>query len=249
MSALVHVSRSLMARARTAAAACVCLGAALATSPRPITAADRARVEVVSLTVDAMAEPLGIDDLHPRLAWRLQRAQRGVIQTGYRVLVASRPDRLSEGVADVWDSKDVAAPDPFALYAGPAVKSRTRYYWSVRVSTTGLGASAWSSPGWFETALLSTAEGQGSWIAGSVRGRVAVAWRQTPSGLQLDVTVPTTATAEVYVPASDRARVSESGRSADEADGVRFQRMVDGHAAYALGSGEYHFLSRKEVHP
>ncbi|PYQ54947.1 MAG: hydrolase, partial [Acidobacteria bacterium] len=83
----------------------------------------------------------------------------------------------------------------------------------------------------------------------SVRGRVAVAWRQTPPGLRLDVTVPPTATAEVHVPASDRARVSESGLAADGSEGVRFLRMADGHAVYAVGSGEYHFLSGKEIHP
>jgi alpha-L-rhamnosidase len=83
----------------------------------------------------------------------------------------------------------------------------------------------------------------------SVRGRIASAWRRTPSGLQLDVTVPPNATAEVHVPASGAARVRESGRPATSAEGVRFERMADGHAVFAVGSGEYHFLSLSEVHP
>ncbi len=147
---------------------CVCLGAALVTVPRGVTA-DRPDVEVTGLTVDAMAEPLGLDDAQPRLAWRLRSARRGVLQATYRVLVASRPDRLVEGTADVWDSKDVRSPDPFALYAGPALEARTRYYWSVRVETTGAGASRWSAPGWFETALLAATDWQGAWIAGPER--------------------------------------------------------------------------------
>jgi alpha-L-rhamnosidase len=76
------------------------------------------------------------------------------------------------------------------------------------------------------------------------------AWRAaaaTPSGLQLDVTVPPNATAEVHAPASDPALVREGGGPADKADGVRFQRMVDGRAVYAVGSGEYHFLSLGEA--
>ena len=73
------------------------------------------------------------------------------------------------------------------------------------------------------------------------------AWRKTPSGLQLDVTVPPNATAEVHVPASNPALVREGGGPADKADGVRFQRMVDGRAVYAVGSGEYHFVSLREA--
>ena len=81
----------MTAPARPAAAACVCLAAVLGTSRHALTDTESARVTVTGLTVDAMAEPLGIDELHPRLAWRLQSAQRGVMQTAYRVLAASRP--------------------------------------------------------------------------------------------------------------------------------------------------------------
>ena len=81
----------------------------------------------------------------------------------------------------------------------------------------------------------------------SVRGKVAAAWRQTPSGLELDVTVPPSATADVHVPASNPALVREGGVAADKADGVRFQKMVDGRAVYAVGSGEYHFVSLREA--
>jgi alpha-L-rhamnosidase len=200
----------------------MCLAAALVSSPRPLPAADPARVSVVGLTVDAMEEPLGIDDAHPRLAWRLESAQRGVMQTAYRVLVASRPDRLGEAAADIWDSKDVAASDPFAIYAGPPLQPRTRYYWSVRVATTGAGASVWSSPGWFETALLSAADWKGAWIAGPER---SLAERTPEEGLAND------------------ARLRE------EAESVRFQRMEDGRAVFSVGSGEYHFLSGKEAQP
>ena len=110
------------------AAVSVCLSAGLVAAPP---AADRRDLMVVGLAVDAMAEPLGIDDPAPRLSWRLQSHRRGVLQTAYRVLVASREDRLRDGAADVWDSKDVRSSDPFAMYAGPALKPRTRYYLSL----------------------------------------------------------------------------------------------------------------------
>ena len=61
------------------------------------------------------------------------------------------------------------------------------------------------------------------------------------------MTVPPNATAEIHVPASGPTVVREGGRPATSADGVRFQRMVDGRAVYAVGSGEYHFLSPSEA--
>jgi alpha-L-rhamnosidase len=158
-----------MASARAVGAVSVCLSATLLMPSPRAAAADRHDVEVVGLTVEGMAEPLGIDDRQPRLGWRLQTRQRGVLQTAFRVLVASRPDRLGAGTADVWDSRDVRSADPFVVYAGPALKPRTRYHWSVRVGTTGAGASPWSSPGWFETALLAAEDWQGAWIAGPER--------------------------------------------------------------------------------
>jgi alpha-L-rhamnosidase len=78
----------------------------------------------------------------------------------------------------------------------------------------------------------------------STRGRVALAWRRTPSGLELDVTVPPNATAEVHVPATGPDMVTEGGRPAGEAEGVRFERSLGGYAVYSVGSGAYRFAAR-----
>ena len=120
------------------------------------------------LETDAAAEPLGIDDPTPRLSWVLNSARRGVRQQEYRVLVASRPELAREGSADVWDSGRVASSDPWTVYSGPALKPRTRYYWTAR-TWSNVGESAWSRPTWFETALLDSREWRGKWIAGPER--------------------------------------------------------------------------------
>ena len=70
------------------------------------------------LETDAAATPLGIDDRVPRLSWNVTSERRGVLQTAFRVLVASRPDLAVEGRADVWDSTRVASGDPWVVYAG-----------------------------------------------------------------------------------------------------------------------------------
>ncbi len=46
----------------------------------------------------------------------------------------------------------------------------------------------------------------------------------------MDVKIPANATATVFVPAKDPARVTESGRPAIEAEGARFLGAEDGAA-------------------
>ena len=121
------------------------------------------------LEADAASQPLGIDDRAPRLSWALVSGRRGVMQKAVRVLVASGAELAREGKADVWDSGQIASSDPWVVYAGPALKSRTRYYWSVRVWATNDLASNWAQPAWFETALLDADEWKGRWIAGPER--------------------------------------------------------------------------------
>ena len=45
----------------------------------------------------------------------------------------------------------------------------------------------------------------------------------------------------VYVPAADAATVTESGKPASQAEGVRFLRMEKDAAVYEVGSGDYLF--------
>ena len=125
-------------------------------------------VKLARLETDASAEPLGIDDHAPRFSWALVSARRGVMQRAFRVLVASRPELAREGKADVWDSGRVSSSEPWVIYDGPALKSRTRYYWSVRVWSS-VGESSWAKPTWFESALFDTHEWRGLWISGPER--------------------------------------------------------------------------------
>jgi len=61
--------------------------------------------------------------------------------------------------------------------------------------------------------------------------------------LKLDITIPINTTATVYVLAKDAAGVTESGKPAAQAAGVKFLRMENNAAVYELGSGTYQFQS------
>lgn len=45
--------------------------------------------EVTNLKVNYRKNPLGIDDLHPRLSWWISTEIRGFIQSAYQVQVAN----------------------------------------------------------------------------------------------------------------------------------------------------------------
>jgi alpha-L-rhamnosidase len=55
--------------------------------------------------------------------------------------------------------------------------------------------------------------------------------------------IPANTTATVYVPAKDAVGVTEYGKPAAEVAGVKFLRMENNAAVYAVGSGTYQFQS------
>ena len=64
------------------------------------------------LRCEYLVNPLGIDELQPRLSWKLtptDPAHRGLRQTEYQILVASSRDRLDRDQDSLWDSGHVAS--------------------------------------------------------------------------------------------------------------------------------------------
>jgi alpha-L-rhamnosidase len=112
---------------------------------------------VEGLTVEHRTDPLGVDAARPRFGWRTVSRVRGRRQTAYRVLVASTPDRLADGRADVWDSGRTDSADSVAVrYAGPELRPSTRYHWTVQVWDENGHRLPEAPAARFETGLLST---------------------------------------------------------------------------------------------
>lgn len=126
-----------------------------------------AKVEVVNLRVENMTSPLGIDTDRPRLSWQLVSDKKGVVQTGYRIIVSSTPG----GNGDLWDTGDVQSDEQLWIpYAGKRLKSGQLCYWRVKV-TTNKGATEWSDKGKpaaaadrFSIGLLGETSWSGRWI-------------------------------------------------------------------------------------
>jgi len=62
-----------------------------------------AAVNVGDLTAERLVNPLGLETQHPRLSWVITSDRTGVMQTAYRILVASSPELLEREKGDVWD--------------------------------------------------------------------------------------------------------------------------------------------------
>jgi alpha-L-rhamnosidase len=132
-------------------------------APRPLTA--QAALGVGELRAEYLADPLGIDVLHPRLSWKLVSATRNTMQAAYQLQVARTEADLVRGVHLLWDSGRFASDaSVFVDYAGPSLESRTRYFWRVRVWDLSGRSSAWSAPAWWETALLRPSDWTARWI-------------------------------------------------------------------------------------
>jgi alpha-L-rhamnosidase len=120
---------------------------------------------VVGLRTEYMQDPLGIDVRKPRLFWRLQSDERGVVQSAYQVRVWRGDARAPSPRGLVWDSGRVTSADSVHReYGGPPLSSRQRYSWQVRVWDGAGTASEWSTPAHWEMGLLEPTDWEASWI-------------------------------------------------------------------------------------
>ena len=138
-------------------------GGLSATEPAAAAASD---ISVTGLRANNLENPLGIAGEAPSLSWRTESTGRGVTQESYEIRVAESEENL--GSTDIWNTDAVESDEQLnVVYGGPDLESSTRYFWQVRVTDNRGNTSSWSDVAWFETALLSTTEWQGSWVAGA----------------------------------------------------------------------------------
>jgi alpha-L-rhamnosidase len=120
---------------------------------------------VGQLRTENTVNPMGIDASVPRLNWQLVSSTRGVWQSAYQVRVAHAEDDLREGDHLLFDSGKVTSGQSIHVpYAGPAVESRGRYSWQVRVWDAADKPSSWSEIGSWEMGLLCRDDWTADWI-------------------------------------------------------------------------------------
>lgn len=123
-------------------------------------------LSVHGLRCEYHENPVGLDAARPRLTWTLASHRRGEVQTAYRILVASRPTLLRQGMGDLWDSGRVASAETVLIaYGGRPLRSRERAFWAVRAWDRNRHPSAWSATAQWTMGLLKPSDWKARWIS------------------------------------------------------------------------------------
>jgi alpha-L-rhamnosidase len=76
-------------------------------------------------------------------------------------------------------------------------------------------------------------------------GIASIRWEKNAGDFKMNVDVPVSSTATIYVPTSDAKNVMESGKKIKDSELIRLQKVEDGFAVYTVASGKYSFESTK----
>jgi len=135
-------------------------------------AACGSKVEITNLTVEMQDGSMPLATATPRFSWNYEAKVDNVIQTSYRIIVASSEGKARRGEGDLWDSQTVDTSQMLYIpYAGTPLKSRDRCWWRVYTTVTyGAPASrrheeTLESPiQYFELSLLDRSDWHARWI-------------------------------------------------------------------------------------
>jgi Alpha-L-rhamnosidase N-terminal domain./Bacterial alpha-L-rhamnosidase. len=123
-----------------------------------------ASLTAVDLRCEYLKAPLGLDELHPRLTWRLESSERAVKQTAYEILVASELGKIDS--PDLWDSGKVTNSQTINIvYAGKPLTSRQRCFWKIKIWDKDGQPSEWSEPAKWTMGLLKPEDWKADYIS------------------------------------------------------------------------------------
>jgi alpha-L-rhamnosidase len=147
---------------------------------------------------------------------------------------------VDKGATTIWElwNGDTAAPD---MNSGNHVTPIGDLIIWLYEDVAGIQAG---EPGFKKIVIKPQPVGDLTWVKAhydSLHDRIVSNWKRENGRLTMEVTIPANTTAEVFVPTKDANSVTESGKPVAKAQGVKFLRMQDGAAVYAVGSGTYRF--------
>ena len=200
----------------------------------------------VHLRCEFLQNPLGIDSPAPHLSWQSDSPERNWRQSAYRILVASSPERLDHGKPDVWDSGKRESGESVGIaYGGPKLKSRPRYYWSVRVWDANRHVSQSTEPAWWEMGLLQKEDWSANWISWTnpeaAADRAGIRWIWVPG--QDFLKTPRDATAVFWL----KFKVEEKPTSAALFLLARGNTKVEVNGIQTGAKKQWHAFDRQDI--
>lgn len=145
------------------------------------------KIEIVNPTVEMQDGSMPLATSEPRFSWNYEAEVNNVVQTDYRIIVASSEENAKKGIGDLWDSQTIDTSQMlYITYAGKPLKSRDRCWWKVYTTVTygkhNRKKSLESDVQHFEISLLSPDEWKAHWIGrdytdDQLEGHTAIAAR------------------------------------------------------------------------
>ncbi|WP_168564616.1 family 78 glycoside hydrolase catalytic domain [Crateriforma spongiae] len=132
-----------------------------------LTSTSHATVQLTDLRCEYRVDPLGIENIHPRLSWKIIDSDktRGQKQTGHRILVASKENKLKQNIGDLWDTGLVpGAQSVNNVYNGTSLSSGQQCFWKVCITDASGKLSDWSPIARFTVGLLDPTDWKGEWV-------------------------------------------------------------------------------------
>jgi alpha-L-rhamnosidase len=180
--------------------------------------------------------------------------EAGHLDVAYRLLLQERwpswGHMVRSGATTIWERWDGWTPE--RGYQDPGMNSFNHYAlgavgeWLFE-TVGGIGQDP-DVPGWRRIVIRPRPGGGLTWAKAtyeSIRGRIESAWERKDGEFALRVVIPPGAAAAIHVPAPPGAVVTEGGRRAEEAPGVRLIRRGESEAVYEAGAGRYEFRVRE----
>ncbi|QDH79884.1 Bacterial alpha-L-rhamnosidase [Echinicola soli] len=122
-----------------------------------------AQLTVANLWCENRSNPVGIEDLHPRLTWTLAGEGRNQSQSAYEIQVSKTKE--FSGVKLFWESGKITSQESIHIpYQGPALRTLGKYHWRVRVWDENGTVSPWSQPAFWQNGILEDDAWKAQWI-------------------------------------------------------------------------------------
>ncbi|MCR5659944.1 MAG: glycoside hydrolase family 78 protein [Bacteroidales bacterium] len=121
-----------------------------------------------NLTVEQQDGSRALATATPRFSWNYDTDAENVLQTSYRIIVATTKEKAENNLGDLWDSDVISSNQMLYIpYAGKELKSRDEVYWKVITTVTAKGgkkAKIESDVKSFEISLLNQYDWKAKWI-------------------------------------------------------------------------------------
>ncbi len=154
---------------------------------------------------------------------------------------------LEQGATSMWERWDSKTergfhPDPMNSFNHANLGACTQWFYH---DLAGIQCDP-TAVGFKHIVIKPAAVGDLKWVHArydSLYGRIVSRWQREGETLMFDVTIPANTMATVHVPAKAGTVVTESGKPAGQAEGVKFLRMDAAATVFDVGAGQYRFKS------